>query len=245
MNHSWQGAKLPGPLSADMIHVWRILLAADERPSASFLQILSPEEKQRATGFKFEADRRHFVVAHGVLRLLLSAYLRVSPELLGLHPDTHGKPRLADQTGNSIRFNLSRSGELALCAFAQGREVGVDVEKVSHDVDELAIAKRMFAQSEVNQLEALQGDERTAAFFTAWTRLEALAKASGRGLASISQGEVSLPSEEDGSSPVVAKGGPGHDATWRVISLQPALGYAGAIAAEGAGWKIQCLEWLP
>jgi 4'-phosphopantetheinyl transferase len=208
------------------------------------MRILSPEEKQRAAGFRFETDRRHFVIAHGSLRFLLAAYLRGSPERLALHPDAHGKPRLAGQTRDSIRFNLSRSGEMALYAFGQGREVGVDVEKISRNVDELAIARRMFAQSEVQQLEALQGDERTAAFFNSWTRLEALAKASGCGLGSISQGQISLPQGTAEANPVAANDGPGLEAGWPVISLQPGWGYAGAVAAKGTDWKVLCLEWL-
>jgi 4'-phosphopantetheinyl transferase len=219
-------------------------LVADEKQYASLRQTLSPEEKQRAAGLRFEADRRRFVIAHGSLRLLLAAYRRVSPERLVLIPDSRGKPRLADQTGDSIRFNLSRSDEMALYAFGHGREVGVDVEKIGRNVDELAIARRMFTPDEARRLEALQGDERTVAFFNSWTRLEALAKASGHGLGSISQGKISLPPEEDGPNPVTTKGGAGHEPAWHTISLQPGVGYAGAVAAEGTNWEIQCLEWL-
>jgi 4'-phosphopantetheinyl transferase len=245
MTTSWQSAKSPGPLSADVIHVWRISLAVGEKPCAGFMPILAADEKKRAVGFKFEVDRQRFVVAHGVLRILLSAYLHVPPEHLVLNPGSRGKPRLVDQSDGSIRFNLSHSGEMALCAFAQGREVGVDVEKISRDMDDLAIARRMFTPGEARRLETLQGDERTAAFFNSWTRLEALAKACGHGLGSTAHGETSLPLEEAGSSPMSAIGEPGHEVGWQVISLQPGLGYAGAVAAEGAGWKIQCLEWLP
>src|SRR5579871_4090009 len=113
MNTSWQSAKSPGPFSANIVQVWRVPLAADEKSYASLMQTLSPEEKQRATGFRFETDRRRFVISHGSLRLLLGAYLRVFPERLVLIPGSHGKPRLADQTGDSIRFNLSHSGEMA------------------------------------------------------------------------------------------------------------------------------------
>ncbi|HXC01298.1 MAG TPA: 4'-phosphopantetheinyl transferase superfamily protein [Opitutaceae bacterium] len=245
MNHSWQSAKSPGPLAVDVVHVWRVSLVADEKQCASLRQILSPEEMLRAAGFKFEVDRRRFIVAHGSLRLLLSGYLHALPERLVLVTDLLGKPRLADQTDGPIRFNLSRSGEMALYAFAQGHEVGVDVEQIRPNADELAIARRMFTPDEARRLETLQGDERTAAFFNSWTRLEALAKASGRGLSSISHGEFSLPPEAGGAGMGTARDNSGDVAAWQIISLQPGSGYAGAVAAEGTAWKIQCLDWLP
>jgi 4'-phosphopantetheinyl transferase len=231
MTSSWQNAKSPAPLSAAVIHVWRVSLAADEKQGAGFLAILSADERKRAAGFKFEVDRQRFVVAHGVLRLLLAAYLRELPERLVLVPDSRGKPRLAGPSGDSIRFNLSHSGDMALCAFAQGLEVGVDIEQIGREVDELDIARRMFAPNEVRQLETMQGDERTAAFFQSWTRLEAVAKASGRGLGGMPLGEGA------------AKGGSDDGAVWPIVSLQPGSGYAGAVAAEGTGWKIQCFDW--
>jgi 4'-phosphopantetheinyl transferase len=243
MNNGWQSMKQPASLAVNVIHVWRASLAADEKQCAGFRPILSANEGKRAADFKFETDRRHFVIAHGVLRHLLAAYLGARPETLVLVPDSRGKPRLAGQAGDSIRFNLSRSGEMALCAFAYGREVGVDVEKIAREVDELAIARRMFTQSEAHRLEMLRGEERTAAFFNSWTRLEALAKASGRGLGSISQGKVSLPQKIDDASKVEVKGDSGHQPVWQIVSLQPGLGYAGAVAAEGTGWSIQCLDW--
>jgi 4'-phosphopantetheinyl transferase len=243
MNNCWQSMKRPASLAINVIHVWRASLAADENVYASLGHTLSASEKQRAAGFKFETDRRHFVIAHGVLRHLLAAYLGAQPENLVLVPDSNGKPRLTGQAGDSIRFNLSRSGEMALCAFACGREVGVDVEKIAREVDELAIARRMFTPSEADRLATLQGEERTAAFFNSWTRLEALVKASGRGLGSMAQEEFSLPQKIDDARKVEAKGGSGHEPVWQIVSLQPGLDYAGAVAAEGTDWTIQCLDW--
>ena len=242
--HCWQPVKSPKPLASDLVQVWRVASAVDEKQFASLMERLSTDERKRADGFKFEMDRRHFVVAHGVLRLLLAAYLRVEPESVAMVPDAHGKPRLAGQSGGSIRFNLSHSGDVALYAFCAGREVGVDVEKIRSNVDELAIARQVFTQHEVSQLEMLQGEERTVAFFSSWTRLEALAKASGRGLGIIPQGGILLPPENEGVSRMTAGGSPGHEAAWQIISLQPGSGYKGAVAAEGSDWKIECMEWL-
>jgi 4'-phosphopantetheinyl transferase len=245
VNNHWPRVKSPQPLSPDVVHVWRVSSATDEKQFGRLTQILSADEKKRAAAFKFETDRRHFVAAHGSLRLLLAAYLGAGPEGLVMVPGAHGKPRLAGQSAHSIRFNLSHSGEVALCAFCVGREVGVDIEKIRRDADELAVARQVFTQREVNQLEALHGDERTAAFFKSWTRMEALAKATGLGLGLIPSGGISLPPETGEASTVVVKGDPGHDATWQIISLQLGSGYHGAVAAAGANWKLERMEWLP
>jgi phosphopantetheinyl transferase len=101
----------------------------------------------------------------------------------------------------------------------------------------------VFTQDEVSQLEALPVDERAAAFFNAWTRMEALAKASGLGLSLIPRKGISLPPEIEETSTVKAKDCSGHEAVWQIVSLRPGLGYKGAVAAEGSDWKIECMEW--
>jgi 4'-phosphopantetheinyl transferase len=244
MNNCWPQVQLPKSLSPNVVHVWRVSSAVDEKQLGSLTQILSSDEKKRSAAFHFEVDRRRFVIAHGSLRLLLAAYLRVEPESLTLVPDSHGKPRLAVPAGRNLRFNLSHSGEMALHAFCTGREVGVDVEKIRNNVDELAIARQVFTHDEVSQLEALPGNERAAAFFNAWTRMEALAKASGLGLSLIPRKGISLPPEIEETSTVKAKDCSGREAVWQIVSLRPGLGYKGAVAAEGADWKIECMEWL-
>ena len=244
MSNCWQVVKSPTSLSPDVVQVWRASSTVDEKQFGDLAQILSSDEKKRAAAFKFDLDRRRFVVAHGSLRLLLAAYLQMEPADVAMVPDAHGKPGLVDQSGSSIRFNLSHAGEMILCAFCAGREVGVDVEKIRPRMDELAIARQVFIPREVSQLEALQGDERTSAFFSSWTRMEALAKASGRGLGLIPQEGISLPPETGGASTMTAKGSRGHEAVWQIISLQPGVGYKGAVAAEGTDWRIECMEWL-
>ena len=64
-----------------------------------------------------------------------------------------------------LRFNVSHAETEALFAFVRGREVGVDVEHVRHDVDHRGIARRFFAPGESVALDALEPRARPAAFF--------------------------------------------------------------------------------
>ncbi|HTB79609.1 MAG TPA: 4'-phosphopantetheinyl transferase superfamily protein [Opitutaceae bacterium] len=243
MNHAWPKVAEPPPFPPDLVHVWRMSLLVDERGLENLLQTLSPEEKERAAAFKFETHRRHFIAARGQLRRLLGAYLQRAPESVALVPGAYGKPGLARGQGDdALRFNLSHSDEAALFAFGHGREVGVDVEKIRDGVDELAIARQVFAATDVHQLEALAGSARREAFFHAWTRLEALAKVSGQGLGFVPEDGLSFLRPAPTG---IVMAGQGADAAiaCRVVSLQLESGLKGAVAAEGSDWRIACLEW--
>jgi len=41
-----------------------------------------------------------------------------------------------------VRFNLAHSADAALIAIAHDREVGVDLERIRHDLESLKLAER-------------------------------------------------------------------------------------------------------
>jgi Phosphopantetheinyl transferase len=59
----------------------------------------------------------------------------------------YGKPAVDGDT--VIRFNLSHSGDLALCAITGEREIGVDIEQIRPDLDWESLARRFFSAEEV------------------------------------------------------------------------------------------------
>jgi 4'-phosphopantetheinyl transferase len=125
--------------------------------------------------------RRRWVAARWALRTVLGCYLEVEPEEVELRLGPRGKPVLA-ATGESLRFNLSHSGELALIAVARGLEIGVDVERIDPRRDVLALAPRALGPEEAAAVREAPAGERSAAFHAAWTRREAVAKCLGVGL---------------------------------------------------------------
>ncbi len=76
-----------------------------------------------------------------------------------------------------IRFNLSHSGSLALCAVSDG-EVGVDMETVRPRRAGLP----RFALTPAEYAEYLQNGGTWEAFYTLWTRKEAWYKYTGEGI---------------------------------------------------------------
>src|SRR5690349_19786452 len=91
--------------------------------------LLSPEERVRAGRFVFADDRRRYTVARAQLRRLLGERLNEHPGDVELIYGARGKPALAPcHAGSGLRFNVSHCGDVAVHAFARGREIGVDVE---------------------------------------------------------------------------------------------------------------------
>lgn len=239
------GAPPPAPELADgVVHVW----AAPLDPPADTVRrraaLLAPDERARADRFRFDRDRRRFTVARGVLRSLLGRYLGTDPRSVAFRYESHGKPVLGDAfAAHGIRFNVSHSGEMALYAFARGRELGVDVEEVRRMEDGLDIAERFFSEAEVAAFRALPEEIRDDAFFNCWTRKEAYIKAVGEGLSfPLHVFDVSLAPGEPAR--LLASRDPQQAERWSLRGLpDPAPGYRAAIVVEGEGWDVACWRW--
>jgi 4'-phosphopantetheinyl transferase len=204
---------------------------------------LTADERQRAERYIFQKDRTHFVVARGLLRVLLGCYLRQEPQHLHFTYGPHGKPALATDTGRvALRFNVSHSHSLALYAITRGREVGVDVERIRPEVVQEKIAERFFSPREVTVLRALPTPLQAPAFFACWTRKEAYMKATGDGLTlPLNQFDVSLAPGEPAALLRTAWD-PKEAARWTLQDLAPAPGYRAAVAVAGHAWRLTCWD---
>jgi 4'-phosphopantetheinyl transferase len=231
-------------LGRDDVHVWRIPLDLPQRLVGDLVPLLSAEEKARAARILSEEAGRRFIVSHGATRVILSRYLDEGPEQIGFAAGEEGKPYLLAPAGTpAVHFSLSHSGELALCAVAQGREVGVDVERVHPVSAWRQIATRYFSERENQALGAWPDGQTVRAFFQVWTRKEAYTKALGRGVSRHwTQFTVSL---ETGAAEVV-RGAPsdvGVQGPFTLCPLEPGSGYVAAVAAQGTGWCLSCWHW--
>ena len=144
--------------------------------------LLSCDERERAGRFAQDRARRRFTVARARLRQELGARLGVAPEAIELEYAPGGKPRLHPQFASDLRFNVSHHEDVAAFAFANGREVGIDIEGVRTLADGDAIAALVFSPREQQAYLALDAEQKPLAFFNCWTRKEAFVKALGEGL---------------------------------------------------------------
>lgn len=226
------------------VHVWRADLRPAPEETERLSRLLSADETDRANRFHFARDRERFVAARAALRQILGLYLRVAPGDLRFRYGEFGKPSLAEERATlDLRFNLAHSHDLALCAVAARREVGVDVEFMRAELTGEDIARRYFSPREVRELEGLPAELRVEGFFNCWTRKEAYIKARGEGLSFPLHGfAVSLRPGEPAALLEVA-GEPREVSRWSLRDLEPGAGYAAAVAAEGKNWQILCYEW--
>jgi 4'-phosphopantetheinyl transferase len=185
-----QSAMTGYQLLEDELHVWHAMLDLDPAVVERLYSLLCADERERAARFRFERDRGRYIVGRGLLRKLLGRYLALEPEQLSFEYSSYQKPRLA-QPGP--RFNISHSGPVALFAFTNIAEVGIDVELDNADFAQERIAERFFSPAEVAALRSLPPQLQARAFLTCWTRKEAFVKARGDGLAlALDRFDVSL-----------------------------------------------------
>jgi 4'-phosphopantetheinyl transferase len=211
------------------IHVWNASVTALAARRDDLRAALSSAERERAMRFQGTMDRERFVVAHGVLRLLLADYAAHPPEALHFEEGRHGKPRLVVPE-SSLSFNLSHSGDVVLVAVMIGARVGVDVEVMhGRSEEELnRVAKRVFAIPEQRALESAAATH-TLQFYSTWSRKEAYIKATGEGIAGglahfhvYGEDGTSLDQVRDSS----------RDDRWWLTDLVPASNHAGAVATD-------------
>jgi len=237
-------------LSADDVHVWVADLDLARSRDPALDSTLSPEELLRGERFRRPRDRARFVASRGVLRRLLAGYLALPAHALRFTSGPHGKPALSEKSNAlDLRFNASRRGEVALYAFALGREVGVDVERVDTGFATREVAERFFSVSEVETLRRLSDEEQIEAFFNCWTRKEAYLKAVGTGLSTeLDSFDVSLAPGAPAAL-LRAAGGHAETARWTLHALRPNPGSVGALAFESGPtelslWRFPPRAWL-
>ena len=234
----------PFVLAPDEAHVWRANLAAPGHVQ-HLRQTLAPEERTRASRFRFATDRTRFVASRGTLRAMLGRYLGREPGAIRFAYNAYGKPILVEEPEDGpIQFNVTHSQDLALYAFTSGGDIGIDLEKITTKVkDYEQIARRFFSAAEVQELLAVPLEQRQEAFLTCWTRKEAYVKARGLGLSLVlSDFDVSL--TPGTPARLLSTREKGQEASaWALHALAPDPGYIAALAVPSSISTIRCWQW--
>jgi len=221
--------------------VWCAAVDGESSRLESLRQLLSPDEREKVARFCFQKTREEFIVARGLLRIILGRCLDANPAELCFRLGPHGKPSLTAGSGHdALRFNVSHSGGLILYAVSRQREVGVDLERICSELVVEDLAARFFSPRENAALLALPKNRRREGFFACWTRKEAFLKAKGDGLSQPLDGfDVSLAPGEPAA--LLGSRGPARDVErWSIREVPSIPGYAGAVAGEGVDWELRC-----
>jgi 4'-phosphopantetheinyl transferase len=167
------------------VHVWHADPGAFETAEArrACLDLLDEGETARLGRFRVEVDRTTYLVAHALLRSVLSVHAPADPRSWRFAAGPHGKPSVAAPSEHrDISFNLSHARGRVAVAVALGREVGVDVEDAARAGALEDLADRYLSPVEVCALRALHPKARRERFLACWTLKESYLKARGTGL---------------------------------------------------------------
>jgi len=223
----------PRLLNGD-IHLWTLSLDASKDQIERLRSVLSPVEKKKASYYKFEHTQHNYIVSHGTLRILLSAYLQIRPEdiMMGVHKK--GKPFLLNDV--SLFFNISDSHGVCVFAFSRDGEVGIDIEKIRDlpDIDQLIEKNLTSGEKKHFQKDP---DKKLSRFFEFWTLKESYLKAIGEGMRLTPDNlEFSL----DGGNIKLQNASIGFDAAdWEFKGIAPEENYTGGLTYKGKDTLIK------
>ena len=221
----------PGAPLSDEVHIWSVRLDRVDWRDKLVPRWLTEDEAVRAKRFLFQRERRRFAVCRATLRAILGGYLGARPRDLTFRYGPRGKPYLEPKRhGDTIRFNVSHSDELALVAVGRGRELGVDIERVRplDGIDD--IVARQFGPSERLAFGRAARTDRLSTFYRFWTLKEACLKACGTGISEAL--EVDASAAGDAPTGLRDARGTGTKQHWTARTIHPAPGFIGALAVE-------------
>jgi 4'-phosphopantetheinyl transferase len=227
------GARLQENRAVD---VWWLDVDGVEPDLWSLASVLSPRERARAARAGSDAVRRRYTGSHIFLRQVLAAYAGCEAASIVFDYGQLGKPTLSGPN-DQLQFSLAHGGGLAAVAVARQSRVGVDIERVDRDYPWDEVSSRVITPEEEHELAGLGEGVRSEAMFRLWTRKEAVAKATGQGLAlglrdlRVGAGGQELAAE---MATVVQAAG----SAWWLLDLPLGDMWAAALAVEAAGGVV-------
>ena len=240
----------PLSLRPDEVHLWVVEPehVTEPRLLAAYQALLDEGERERWRRFRFEKHRQQFLVSHALVRVTLSRYLPTPPQAWSFGTNTYGRPEIAGEVPSRLRFNLSHTDGMAVCAVALDADVGADVENAARPGQTVELADSFFAPVEAAALRALPVERQRERFFEYWTLKESYIKARGAGL--------SLPLEqfafllEPGRPPRITFDPRMVDdpETWRFVQLRLSEHHPAAVAvrrSHALPLTVRCQRTVP
>ncbi|UUO06406.1 4'-phosphopantetheinyl transferase superfamily protein [Blastopirellula sp. J2-11] len=167
-------------MSAEALHLWSIPLRTSKSQVAQLREVLSASEREKAESFLLDEQTQRYIVCRGAVRQILAGYLEMAPKQLSLISGKFGKPQLEHQ--DSLWFNVTHSGDLAVLAISTIGEVGVDIEQIREIRGLARMVDRCLAPGERPDVLRLPAAEKDRQFLRYWTHKEAYLKTFGVGI---------------------------------------------------------------
>lgn len=163
-------------------HVW---WASRSDAHSSLLSLISATEKERYQSFRLQQDRDRALVSYALLRILVAKYLHKEPEVVPINRTCpqcgkpHGKPTLVAPFTGQLEVSVSHSGDRIVIAIGKD-PLGIDIEQIRMDQAVEEMASAVLSPTEIKEVDTAKDPKR--AFYTYWTRKEAITKALGQGI---------------------------------------------------------------
>jgi 4'-phosphopantetheinyl transferase len=136
---------------------------------------LSSEQRRHCRRYRKTIDRQRCIAGKILLLKCLEKHGFSSQVLNRIETSRYGKPYIPA----SIEFNISHSGRIAICAASnEPCRIGIDIEEM------VGIDFREFKDTFNKEVfrEIVASDDPTPQFYKAWTAIESVMKADGRGI---------------------------------------------------------------
>lgn len=175
-----------GMASASASDIWIYVsdITEDENVVGDILDLLDKGELRRTWSFKFQKDRNAYIVAHGLLRSVLSLHFPIAPKDWNFHESALGKPEQINFPGE-MYFNISHTRGMVCCALSR-YPIGIDIESIKA-FDSFPVSILPISFKEINDIN--QPSHSTCSWRTAvcWTLRESLLKGTGEGISGLSK----------------------------------------------------------
>ncbi len=140
----------------------------------ALLRSLPAEAREEVNRYLRSEDRRSRLAGKALLRQCLFSYGYGNDCLEAIGSEPFGRPVIR----GGVDFNISHSGEFAICAVTDRGRVGIDIEEIRPV--SLGDFSACMTEEERERLES--SNDRERAFYAFWTKKESTLKGDGRGL---------------------------------------------------------------
>src|SRR5690606_37901521 len=127
--------------------LWRISIKEHILQYEAVQKFLSEEELERVKRYHQQKDKIRFSLGRGMLRTILSLYLRCSTKAIQFKKGYNGKP-FVNYLQKKIEFNVSYSNNWILIAVSS-ESVGVDIEYINKNFDYSLVMENCFMEEEI------------------------------------------------------------------------------------------------
>lgn len=227
------------PILPNQTHVWKVNFIQQINNIPFFLSLLSTDEKDKASKFRFKKDQNQYIISRGALRLSSASYLNIDPKKIEFKYGKYGKPEF--DFNCNLKFNVSHSGDIGVLGFVLNSDIGIDVEKIKDDFDVLDIVSNYFSELEIETLKKLPKERHTEYFYRCWTRKESFIKAKSLGLTfPLDSFSVCINSDKK-TELLETKWDINEKDTWKLFTFSPQQNYIGAVSIQG---NVNAIEYF-